>query len=630
MSIHQWAGRFAFLAIVCGAILAAAPLRAEQSSLSAVVTDADRASALAATNVKCHVMLVAAGFGAPDKTRPACDTANNKAPKGQASPNDLNYNGGPVIANANEHFLLLNCAISCWGNPSQFLTDLFASNFIHVTDQYTNLFTPGRYGVGAANVALSVPEPHYMEYTDVDAAVIAGVRTLNPGGGGGGYAQIYNIMLPAGQDTCFEIAHTNCYSPDNPASFKFCAYHSSLDSTDAIGNPIHIIYTVMPYDNVSGCRVSSGPNGSLVDSINNVLSHETIETITDPDGNAWYRNSDNQEIGDICNFNLQNPVSLNTRAYAIQMEYSNVGSACEGSQGGMPRTATHDLNGDGASDILWRNTNGTVALWEMRGGQTLDGFGVANVTTDWKIVGTGDFSGVGNSDILWQNTNGTVVIWQMSGGKYVATVGGWSVPPGWQIAGTGDFNGDGRTDILWRNTSGVVVIWEMNGGQAPTVVGGWSVSTDWQIAGTGDFNGDGTTDILWRNTNGTVLIWAMSGGNYLATFGGWSADPSWQIAGTGDFNGDGSADILWRNTSGVVVIWEMNGGQAPTVVGGWGVTTDWQIAGVGDFNGDGKSDILWRNASGALVIWEVNGGQVIGVTGIGGVTSDWQVANFGR
>ena len=39
----------------------------------------------------------------------------------------------------------------------------------------------------------------------------------------------------------------------------------------------------------------------------------------------------------------------------------------------------------------------------------------ANPGPSWKAIGTGDFNDDGHSDILWQNTNGQVAIWEMNG-----------------------------------------------------------------------------------------------------------------------------------------------------------------------------------------------------------------------
>ena len=39
----------------------------------------------------------------------------------------------------------------------------------------------------------------------------------------------------------------------------------------------------------------------------------------------------------------------------------------------------------------------------------------ANPGPSWKAIGTGDFNGDGHSDILWQNTSGQAAIWEMNG-----------------------------------------------------------------------------------------------------------------------------------------------------------------------------------------------------------------------
>ncbi len=67
-------------------------------------------------------------------------------------------------------------------------------------------------------------------------------------------------------------------------------------------------------------------------------------------------------------------------------------------------------------------------------------------------------------DILFQNTNGEIAIWEMNGTNIVGSgVVGPNPGPSWKAIGTGDFNDDGRSDILFQNTSGQVAIWEMNG-----------------------------------------------------------------------------------------------------------------------------------------------------------------------
>jgi hypothetical protein len=294
-----------------------------------------------------------------------------------------------------------------------------------------------------------------------------------------------------------------------------------------------------------------------------------------------------------------------------------------------PATATHDFSCDSLSDILWRNTNGGIAMWLMNGATVTSSFGLGNVPTDWSIVGQRDFNGDGFADILWRNTNGGIAMWLMNGATITSSLGLGNLPSNWVIAGTGDFNGDGKGDILWRdNNSGGIAQWTMNGGTILFSLGVGNVPTNWVIAGIGDFNGDGMADVLWRDNNsGGVVIWLMNGASILSALGVGNVPLNWVIAATGDFNGDGMADILWRdNNSGGVAMWLMNGGTVTSSLGIGNVPNNWQIAQTGDYNGDGMSDVLWRDSnSGGVAMWLMNGATVTSSLAVGNVPTDWQI-----
>jgi len=224
------------------------------------------------------------------------------------------------------------------------------------------------------------------------------------------------------------------------------------------------------------------------------------------------------------------------------------------------------------------------------------GSGVVGATyqvgLDWQVAGVGDFNGDGLSDVLWRNTNGAVEIWNAQSGpsglSFMDTAP-MGLSPHWQVAGVGDFNGSGCDGILWRNVnSGDVTTWNSTAAAPESFAnnGGatYHVGADWQVAGVGDFNGDGHADILWRNTNGDIQLWLENGGPGPVSFTAQAAQAvglDWKVIQIGDFNGDGLADIVWRNsTSNDVMVWEAQaGGAVSFVTKDLGLAApDWQVA----------------------------------------------------
>jgi hypothetical protein len=169
----------------------------------------------------------------------------------------------------------------------------------------------------------------------------------------------------------------------------------------------------------------------------------------------------------------------------------------------------HDFNADGYSDIVWRDSDGNLALWFIIGSQVAQSAPLGVVPANLQLMGQRDFNGDGFFDLLWRDNNtGAVAIWLLNGP--LVTQGGslGTVPSNWSIIGTGDFNGDGNGDILWRDsTTGTVAIWLLNGLQVLQVGSLGSVPSNWSVVGLDD---KGT--IIWRdNDTGTVAIWIVNG-----------------------------------------------------------------------------------------------------------------------
>jgi hypothetical protein len=133
------------------------------------------------------------------------------------------------------------------------------------------------------------------------------------------------MFTPKGVGSC---------SGSSCAFSQFCAYHGWIGSGAS-----EILYANQPYTMTvpSACDSKQHPNGNDADPTINVVSHEHNETITDPNGNAWY-DILGYENGDKCAWNFGTALGstaygqynqvINGHQYYVQQEYSNARSNC--------------------------------------------------------------------------------------------------------------------------------------------------------------------------------------------------------------------------------------------------------------------------------------------------------------
>jgi hypothetical protein len=61
---------------------------------------------------------------------------------------------------------------------------------------------------------------------------------------------------------------------------------------------------------------------------------------------------------------------------------------------------------------------------------------VGTVPTIWSIALTGDYNGDGMSDLLWRDTSGNTAVWFMSGTTTASTAGVGNIPTTWTVQST--------------------------------------------------------------------------------------------------------------------------------------------------------------------------------------------------
>ena len=174
-----------------------------------------------------------------------------------------------------------------------------------------------------------------------------------------------------------------------------------------------------------------------------------------------------------------------------------------------------DFNGNGSTmDVLVTNptaasdTVGLIGYWENDSEWKL----IGGYSPEWDVLETADFNGDGKTDILWRNsfvgedgnTYNAYCTWIMDESDSWRMVSASNADE-WEFLCTGDFDGDGTADIAMINASGLVSIWGVSDGRlsADAVLSAVDTS-EWKFATVGDFNGDGTDDIMWAHTDGAV------------------------------------------------------------------------------------------------------------------------------
>jgi hypothetical protein len=472
-----------------------------------------------------------------------------------------------------------------------------------------------------------VPPSHFFELNLSSGTITQVGDTADASSSNGGAYEQNFLVLPTGQVLgVSQLGNVQIYTP--LAGSPQASWAPVITSAPGCVSP-GVSYPM------AGTQLNGLTEGSYYgDDVQAAVNFPVVRIVNNGTSNVYYSKTFNHSSRSIApnavvrtNFKVASATALGaSKLFDVGAGIPSVGTAVTvkvSCPGGL--TDTHDFNGNGQADIVWRDTANHVALWLMNNNAVASSAGLATVPSTLQIVGQHDFNGDGFADLLWRDsTNGTISMWLMNGTSVSQEAVISNVPTTFALMGTGDLNNDGKGDLLWYNTSnGSVSVWFMNGtAVAGSATIGSAPPATWSIVG----NTNGA--ILWRDTSGDIALWGVQNGQVVSSSGLGTVPSNFVVQGLGDFNGDGFPDILWRdNNSGTISIWFTNGQTVTSAGVVSSLSGGWNIAQIGDYNGDGKSDLLLMDGTGDVAMWLMNGATVSQPLSVTNVGPSWTVQN---
>jgi hypothetical protein len=279
-----------------------------------------------------------------------------------------------------------------------------------------------------------------------------------------------------------------------------------------------------------------------------------------------------------------------------------------------------DFNKNNVADTIFWNQNGNIEI--MQGVNPSARNFVERVPTNigFRIAGLSDFDGDGDTDVLWRNiNNGLTFVWIMENNVKVRDVFLESVPDstGYAVALFKDLDGDNVSDLTWRNlNNGHLVTWLLNSNGSKkrdiinnklTIPSGYMISTICS-----NVQEKNVLGLVLRNfkTN-EFLIRKLVNGVMTNSISYPNVPIDYQIKGCADVDGDDFDDIIWQQAStGLAFAWKM---QLHNRVGEYMIDTvspssGYELYQFARFDNNKTQDLFWVNRNiGTIVVWQMNG-----------------------
>ena len=305
---------------------------------------------------------------------PVTDNSTRKGPANASAPASphLTYYGGRVVGNAQVIQVLWGNGsylgeVSNTGTPSMasFYQQLLTSSYVNWLDTEYNTAVNGgtnqHIGEGKFVQQITItPSTNALtiDDTQIQTELVAQIKaghlpepTVDAQGNPNTY---YAVFFPPGI-TITQGGASSCST--------FCAYHGTIANTPDIYYGVHP--DLQP---PSACAIGCGP-GTTFENYTSLASKELTGTITDAEVGlatslaaplAWY-DSNNGEIGDICNAQQGTFVGGDQEIYTLQLEFSNAQSNCINPTASFPAN-NFSISASPTTLTLAQNASGTSTI----------------------------------------------------------------------------------------------------------------------------------------------------------------------------------------------------------------------------------------------------------------------------
>ncbi len=332
MMTHSSVRSIAWLTFTCGSIMASVAACAGAAPESSSDEAATESASLAGESAIIDTaVLEPGGAHVMPRRDPSLreEAANTLVAAAGAH---LTYYGGKVVSNAKVVEILYgsgtylsNITSSTAPSLGSFYAAVTNSTYVDWLTEYNT--STQHIGRGSFAGKIQITPASSRNRTTISDASIQAELSAQIGAGklpAPDANTIYMVSFPHGKRIS-QGGSSSCVSGG------FCAYHGTFKR-----NGVEIYYGVLPDMSAgSGCDTGCG-SSTQFNNQTSVASHELIETVTDAEVGlatvvgpplAWY-DTNNGEIGDICNGQQGTFASSDGHTYTVQKEWSNAANAC--------------------------------------------------------------------------------------------------------------------------------------------------------------------------------------------------------------------------------------------------------------------------------------------------------------